>query len=408
MDFFNVVKVDRARELIMENFKEYKFETETVDILKSRDRVLSKNIFSIVDVPDFDRSTVDGYAIDVDDSYGASQTIPSILEIIGEVKMGKWESREIESGETMYVPTGGMIPKGANGMIMIENIQKMDKDTLLLYKPITIGENIILKGNDIKKSSLILKKGKKIDCGNIGVLASLGIKRVEVFKKPKFYIISTGDEIIDIDKELTPGKIRDINSYTLHTLIEDIGGEVVGRQIVNDDYTLLKDATEKAIDMSDIVLLSGGSSVGTRDFTYKVVDSFPGKGIFVHGMNIKPGKPTIIAEAKGKLVIGLPGHPVSSIIVFKALVEDYINKKFYIDEIPSQVNGKMKFNFPSSPGKTTYQMVTLEKKGGEYFAMPSFGKSGMISMLSNSDGYIVLQDYEEGIYKGEMKTVYLL
>lgn len=408
MDFFNVVKVDKARELIEEHFKDYKFEREMVDILKSQNRVLSSDIKSQVDVPGFNRSTVDGYAVDVEDSYGASDTIPSILETIGEVKMGEIEDIKISKGQSVYVPTGGMIPKGANGMIMIENTEKMDDKTILIYKPISRGENIIFKGDDIKKSSLILKKGKKIDAGSIGVLASLGIKELEVFKKPKFYIISTGDEIIDIDEELTPGKIRDINFYSLYSLIEKLGGEVIGKSIVKDDFKLLKDATKKAIDKSDIVLISGGSSVGTRDFTYKVVDSFHGKGVFVHGMNIKPGKPTIIGEAKGKLVIGLPGHPVSSIIVFKALVEDYINKKFHTENIPPQINAKMEFNFPSSPGKTTYQMVKLEKREEGYFALPSFGKSGMISMLSNSHGYIVLEDYEEGIYKGEMRTVYLL
>lgn len=408
MDFFNVVSVNRAKELILENFIDYKFETEVIDILNSQNRILSKDIISEVDVPGFDRSTVDGYAIDVGDSYGASESIPSILDIIGEVKMGKLENRKVVAGKTMYVPTGGMIPKGASGMIMIENTEKMDENTILLYKPISHGENIISRGDDIKRSSLILKKGRKTDASAMGVLGSLGIKNVEVFKRPKFYIISTGDEIIDIDEELTPGKIRDINFYSLYGLIEKLGGEVVGKQIVMDDFTLLKAATDRAIDLSDIVLISGGSSVGTRDYTYKVVDSFQGRGVFIHGMSIKPGKPTIIGEAKGKLVIGLPGHPVSSIIVFKALLEEYINKKLYVEHVIPQVNAKVEFNFPSSPGKTTYQMVRLEKRQGEYFALPSFGKSGMISMLSNSQGYIILEEYEEGIYKGEMRTIYLL
>ncbi len=160
------------------------------------------------------------------------------------------------------------------------------------------------------------------------MLAALGISQVKVYKKPRFYIISTGDEIIDLDEKLEMGKIRDINSYTLYSLITRLGGEVVGRSIVRDDYELLRAKVEKAIAISDIVLISGGSSVGTRDYTAQVIDSFKGKGVFVHGMSIKPGKPTIAGEGEGKLIFGLPGHPVSSIIVFKVLVEYYIRQKW--------------------------------------------------------------------------------
>ena len=408
MDFFKAVSVDEGKRLLMENFKEYEFEREEVQILKSLDRILGEEIISNIDVPEFNRSTVDGYAIKTSDSHGATDSIPSILNILGEVKMGREAKISIKSGETIYVPTGGMIPKGADGVIMIENTEKMDDSTLLIYKPISQGENIIYKGDDIKKSEIILKKGRKISPEVMGVMASLGISKINVYKKPRFYIISTGDEIIHIDEELSLGKVRDINSYALYGMIQSIGGEIVGQSIIRDDYNLLRTEVEKALDYSDIVLISGGSSVGTRDFTHKVIDSFHGKGVFVHGISIKPGKPTIMGEGKGKLIFGLPGHPVSSIVVFKTFIETFIQEKLGVSYVKPRINATMDFNFPSSPGKVTYQMVMLNEQDGKFHATPSFGKSGMISLLSNSQGYIIIEAHEEGIYKGAEREVYLL
>ncbi|MFA5576107.1 MAG: molybdopterin molybdotransferase MoeA [Tissierellaceae bacterium] len=408
MEFFKVVSVEEGKEALLENFKDFEFQLEEVDIFKSHGRILGEDIYSNENVPEFDRSSVDGYAIKASDSYGASDSIPSILNIIGEVRMGEETDLSLRSGQAVYVPTGGMIPEGADGMIMIENTEKMDETTLLVNKPISQGEEMIFKGDDIKKDSLVLKKGRKVTPEVMGVLAALGIANVKVFKKPGFYIISTGDEIIDMGQELTMGKIRDINAYSLYGLIEKLGGQVVGKAIVRDDYQLLRDEVDKALNMADIVLLSGGSSVGTRDYTYKVIDSFNGKGVFVHGVSIKPGKPTIMGEGMGKLIFGLPGHPVSSIVVFKTFLEYFISKKLGMDIVRPRLDAVMDFNFPSSPGKVTYQTVDLLEKEGAFYALPTFGKSGMITLLSDSQGYIVIEAHEEGIYKGEKREVYLL
>lgn len=408
MDFFDVVSIEEARGRLMKAFEDYQLEREEVLILKCTDRVLAEDIHSDIDVPEFNRSTVDGYAIRSKDSHGANESIPSLFTILGEVRMGEIPKYKVGPGEAVYVPTGGMIPEGADGMVMIEYTEKLDETNLMVYRSISFNENIIWKGDDIKKGAIALKKGRKISPEMVGVLAALGISRVEVYKKPKFYIISTGDEIIDLDEKLEMGKIRDINSYALHSLIIQLGGEVVGRAIVKDNYQLLRSETEKAVDIADIVLISGGSSVGTRDYTGKVIDSFDGKGVFVHGISIKPGMPTIIGEGKGKLIFGLPGHPVSSIIVFKAIVEWYIRQKMGITDIMPRVKATMDFNFPSSPGKETFQTVKLKETDGRFYATPSFGKSGMITLLSDSHGYIVIKSHEEGVYKGEDRDVFLL
>lgn len=408
MDFFNVVTLDEANDIIGKNFSEYKFETELLDLIFATNRILAEDIISPINVPEFNRSTVDGYSIIVEDSHGSTESIPGMLNNIGEVRMGEKPKSDIVRGQAIYTPTGGMLPESATGVIMIENTELMDQETLLIYKPISKGENIIYKGDDIKKGDVALKKGRKLSPEAIGVLASLGVSKVRVYKKPKLYIISTGDEIIDIDEELTLGKVRDINSYALISMAENLGCQVVGRDIVKDNYDLLKSEVEKGLSLADMVLLSGGSSVGTRDYTDKVIASFGGKGVLIHGLAIKPGKPTIVGEGNGKLIIGLPGHPVSSIVVFKALVEEFIRKSLGITEIRPQVKATMETNFPSSPGKMTYHMVRLKVDNGGYIASPSFGKSGMISLLSQSQGYIVIEEHEEGINKGEERVVYLL
>lgn len=408
MDFFNVVKVEEANQIIKMNLGEYEFGTEEVNLIDGIGRIIAEDIISNIDVPEFNRSTVDGYSILVEDSHGSTESIPGILDIIGEVKMGENPKSDIRRGQAIYTPTGGMLPESATGVIMIENTELMDKETLLIYKPISKGENIIYKGDDMKMGDLVIKKGRRLGPEAIGALASLGISKVTVYKKPKIYIISTGDEIIDINEELTLGKIRDINSYTLNAMAEKLACDVVGRNIVKDDFELLRSEVEKGLSKADIVILSGGSSVGTRDYTDKVIGSFEGKGVLIHGLAIKPGKPTIVGEGQGKLIVGLPGHPVSSIVVFKAIVEEFIKDKLSINETPPQVKAIIDTNFPSSPGKQTYHMVRLRREGEGYIASPSFGKSGMISLLSQSQGYIVIKEHEEGIYRGEERIVYLL
>lgn len=407
MEFFDLVSVEEARKKLLEVFKDYVFGNEKVSLIEANNRILAEDIYSEVNLPDFNRSTVDGFAIKTEDSHGANQSIPSLLNILGEVEMGKKAEFKVDSGQAVYVPTGGMIPEGADGVVMIEYTEKLDEESLMVYKPISSGENVILKGHDIECGELALEKGRKIYPEVIGVLAALGIGSVSVYKKPRFSIISTGDEIIDLDEKLEIGMIRDINSYALQSLIENLGGEVARRKIVGDDYDLLKSEVEKAKYISDIVLISGGSSVGTKDYTHKVINSFEGEGVFVHGISIKPGKPTILGEGEGKLIVGLPGHPVSSIIVFKVIIENYILDKMGTGDLTSKTKAIMNFNFPGASGRESYQMVRLKELDGKLYEVPSFGKSGMISLLSESDGYIVIKSYEEGVYKGEERDVYL-
>lgn len=408
MEFFKVSSVEDARKLVLDEFSGYALQSEELELEKTTGRTLSEDVVSEEDVPGFDRSTVDGYAILAEDSHGATDSIPSLLIIKGEVRMGEEAELHIKSGEAVYVPTGGMIPKGATAMVMIENTEKMDDNTLLIYKPVSVGENILFKGEDVRIGQTVLRKGYKLTPQGIGVLASLGISKVNVYKKPRVHIISTGDEVIDIGEKLDLGKIRDINSYSIGSLVESLGGEISGRVIIGDDYEQLLKGVLEGLEKCDLLILSGGSSVGTRDYTHQVIEALGGKGVLIHGLAIKPGKPTIVGDGKGKLVVGLPGHPVSSIVVFKAIVEPFIRSLMNREDILPQVRAWVTQNFPSSPGKETYHMVRLDKENGEYLATPSFGKSGMITLLSSSQGYIVIREHEEGINRGELRDVFLI
>ncbi|MBN8046622.1 molybdopterin molybdotransferase MoeA [Paraclostridium bifermentans] len=408
MDFFNVMSVDEVKKILSNNFKNMKIETEIVNIFECEGRVLSNDIVSKFNVPEFNRSTVDGYAIKSKESHGCSECMPTFLDIVGEVSMGESASGDIKSGECMYVPTGGMIPNSSDAVIMIEHAEKLDEFTIAIHKPTSTGENVVYKGDDIKKDQIVIKKGKKLNSQDIGVLAALGVNEIEVYRTIKFTVISTGDEIIDLDEDLEFGKIRDINGYAIYSLIKKLGGVVVKKSIVKDDYNLLREEVQFGIDNSDIVLLSGGSSVGTRDFTHDVINSFNGQGVLVHGVALKPGKPTIIGECENKVVIGLPGHPVSAIIVFKIFIEYLVNEILEINENKYLIDAIINQNLHSSPGKKTYQMVSLEEIDNKYYATPIFGKSSMITLLSKACGYVIINENCEGLYKKEKVKVHLL
>ncbi len=391
-----------------EAFSMMRLQKEHISVSDSLDRVLADDILSASDVPEFRRSTVDGYAVSSFDTHGSSESVPVLLNLSGEVRMGERTQIRISSGQTAYVPTGGMIPEGADSVVMIEHTNNLDESSIEVFRPVSSGENIIYEGDDIKKGEIILKRGRSINATDTGVLAAIGRMSVDVLKKLRFYIISTGDEIVEPEAEPAFGMIRDINGSTLSSLVKKAGCEVMSRVIVKDSFELLKKELQKALSISDIILISGGSSVGAKDFTPEVINSFSGRGVFVHGVAIKPGKPTIIGEIENRAVFGLPGHPVSAVIVFKVFVEHLIKHLYGISGNISVRRAVLSSNVPSSPGSMTFRMVSLSERDGILYADVNYGKSGLISLLSKSDGYLVINEHEEGLNSGEEVEIYCL
>lgn len=406
MELLKVVTVEEAKRIIDENFT-YELGYETINICESTGRILYHDVISNIDVPHFRRSTVDGYAVNSRDIFGASEAIPAILENKGEILMGKVPPSGIKNpGECMYISTGGMLPDGADSVVMIEYTQKLDETTVLVNEPVAPGENVIQVGEDISKGEVCIKKGSKLRPYEIGVLSSLGILDVDVYKRPRIAIISTGDEIVDAGTIPKLAQVRDINTYFLYTSIASDGGNPVNYGVVNDNYNALRSIVNKAVDECDIVIVSGGSSVGKKDQTLNVINSIGSPGVIVHGLSIKPGKPTIIGKAGDKAIFGLPGHPLAAAVIYKILVKYYMDKISSYKHVSFPLLCRFSINYHKAKGREEYLPVILEWKNGEIIAQPVLCKSGIITGFSKARGYVRIDRNLEGLKEGEEVHVY--
>ncbi len=406
---FNVCTIDEAKKLISDKFSNYEIDSEEVKLFESLNRYLAKPIFSKCDVPHFNRSTVDGYALMSKDVVGASESLPAFLKIVGEVEMGYDAKTNINHGEAIYVPTGGVLPTGADCVVMIEDTDQLNGDDLFVYTKLAPKENVLFKGEDIKIGEQVLDRGSLIGPQDLGVLASIGYETVEVYKKLKFTVISTGDEVVSPNVTPKIGEIRDINSYTISGVILERNGYLVDFCVLRDQEGILKTTIINAITKSDIVIISGGSSVGNKDFTHKLLNEIESDSVFVHGIAIKPGKPSIFAKVRDKLIVGLPGQPASALIVFKTFIDHIeqvlIGSKakpvFYIEATLTK-------NVHSTPGRETYQMVKIISTLQGYLAEPIYGKSGTITLIANALGFIKISANCEGLSADEIVKVYEL
>lgn len=407
MEFFKTLTLDEINQTLRYE-GDLKNRVETVPLLKAYSRVTADDYHATYDLPMFNRSTVDGYAVKSAETTGASTSLPSFFTYAGEVKMGEMATKTLGPGQAIYVPTGGMIPDGADAMVMIEYVEKMDEENLLIYKPSPVGAHVSYRGDDLHNGEVIVPRGRKLSAYDIGLLSGAGYSSVDVYRELKVAIISTGDEIIDVDEPIEMGKIRDVNGYALSARLEELGCEVSMKVLVKDDFWALKSAVEEAIQKSDMILLSGGSSVGTRDFTSDVITSFENSSLIAHGVAVKPGKPTIVGKINEQYVFGLPGHPASALIIFNSIVMPLILSYEGRKHTPFSVRATLTENVHASPGKDTFQMVKLISGGEGYKCEPLYAKSGMMTLLANASGYIHLANTAEGLEAGTETSVILL
>lgn len=408
MQFFKVKTVEETFQMIDELIPITK-KTEVRKLENSLHYILAEPITATENVPGFDRSTVDGYAVRASDTYGSSESMPGFLNMVGEVKMGEIASLSVGSGQAIYVPTGGMLPPKSDSVIMIEHCEDID-GLLNTYKQVAPGENVIRKGEDIKEGEVLLEEGTKLRPQELGAIAALGITEVTVFRRLKVGYLSSGDEIVPFEtKTIEVGQIRDINHLTIAGLANEWDIDVVYGGIVKDDYKIFQQKAQEIYNEVDCLILSGGSSVGAKDYTTEVIQSLGDPGVFVHGISIKPGKPTILALANSKPVIGLPGHPASAMIIFRLFGERILKKLSgqTLEKKPDRVFAKITKNIPSAPGRSDYIRVKLLKKDSEWWAEPIIGKSGLITTLVKSDGIVEIHSEKEGILQGEYVPVIL-
>ena len=384
---------------------------ETVSLEDALGRVLSRDLTAPEDLPDFFKSTMDGYAVQAKSTFGATESLPALLETAGEISMGQDGKIDFHSGQAIKIPTGGMLPKGADGVVMVEYCTLLDTDTLEVSRAISPLENIIQPGDDFKRGTVILSMGKRLRPQDLGVLAGLGFCEIPVFQKPRIAILSTGDEIVPVTGKPMPGQIRDINRYTLGALCRNMGAVPIHMGICPDHFETLREMVEKALSEADALWISGGSSVGTRDFTLNVFETLADFTLLVHGISLSPGKPTIIGRSGEKSVIGLPGHPASALVVAEVfmtrMIETLSGAMDARHGVHTVKQAILKRNIPSSGGREDYVRVKLENHREGLIAIPIFGKSGLISTLVEADGLVRIDMNTEGLYEGQNIDVML-
>ncbi|MEO8354330.1 MAG: gephyrin-like molybdotransferase Glp [Chloroflexota bacterium] len=417
-EFLTLVPPDEARRLLLSHLLHDQpiIGSELISAASALGRVLAEDITAPHPLPDFQRSTVDGYAVRAGDTHGASDSLPAYLFLSGEVPMGDSPSFEIGTGQCALIHTGGMLPNGADAVMMLEYTQSVQKNEIEIFRAVADGENLIRVGEDVAQGQVVQAKGNLIRPAEIGGLMALGITHVRVTRKIRVGLISTGDEVIDPDQTPRPGQVRDINSYTLAALVEKSGGEAKRYGIITDQFEALRDAAAKALAECDVVIITAGSSASTRDMTADVLRSLGEPGVLVHGINTRPGKPTILGVCHGKAMIGLPGNPVSALVNGYLFVVPVIEQLLGVLSRPkATVLARLTVNLPSQAGREDWWPVKLlpspprRGAGGEVLdAEPIFGKSNLIFTLAAADGLLRIHPDATGLSAGEIVEVTLL
>jgi molybdopterin molybdotransferase len=356
---------------------------------------------------------MDGFAVRAEDLAGASTETPVTLRVAGRVEMGKPAKCPVEPGTAVEVGTGAALPAGADAVVMVEYTERLADNTIAVGRPVARYENIMRAGEDYRQGETVLPAGKRVAPKDMAALASVGVSEVEVFKKPAAAIISTGDELVPHEEEPAVGQVRESNGVVLAALVERDGGTTLTMGIVRDDLGRLTEAVQQGMDSADLVLISGGSSVGVRDLTMAALESFKKSEILVHGMATRPGKPTILASVAGKPVIGLPGHPVSSLVAYEVAVRPLLEQLSGCSTDAMQarsgsvVRATLEQRIPALIGRDEYVRVQLERRGDRLVAVPLGRASGATSTLAGADGWVLVDMNTEGIEAGEEVEVTL-
>lgn len=408
-ELFQVRTVQDARELLGKHITAT-LPVEQVPLLEALGRRLSRDLSAVDAVPGFDRSTMDGFAVRARDTFGATESLPAYLDVTGEVFMGRDSSAagKLNAGQAWRIPTGGMLPPGADAVVMVEYTEELDERTIGVTRPVAPGDHIVRAGEDVAPGDGVLSRGHVLRPQDLGLLAAVGLSHVPVFEPVRVGIISTGDELVETREQPGPGRVRDINSYALYGQAAAAGARSRIYGIVRDDFESLIDMLRQALAECDLVLLSGGSSVGTRDVAARALDTLGSPGVLFHGISIKPGKPTVGAVVNGKPVFGLPGHPVSAMVVFDLLVAPLLRYGGYLDDpLEFPVRARMTRNMRSAAGREDYIRVRLYRENGIIFADPVLGKSGLISTMVRASGLARIPAEKEGVEAGEYIEVKL-
>lgn len=407
--FRKLVSVDEARNILAQNLTPRTVGRESVALSEAYNRVLATDVVSPIDVPPFSRSTVDGYAVKAADTFGAEEARPISLRYVGKVNVGEASIIKVAKGTVAEIVTGAPIPAGADAVVMVEHTVRKEK-TVLVHESVSLSENVMKAGSDIRKGEIVLNKGAILSSYEIGVLAAVGSAKVEVYKRPRVAMFSTGAEIVEPGKSLTKGKIFDINAHALSAAVVECGGQSLNMGIVQDEIKQMEKALKMALTVADVVITSGGVSVGPTDIIPRVLDTLGKPGVIVYGIAIRPGKPTTMAIINNKPVFSLSGHPTSALLIFHLFIRSVLARMGgRKQELPLTVNAVASERLFPARGRRTYVTVTLKKaKSERIVASPvPTGLSGAITTLAKADGFIVIHESQQFIEKGQIVEVEL-
>ena len=405
-EFFQVTPVAEALKLLDAHWRP-QLDSEAVSAADALNRIVADDILSPERVPSFRKSTVDGYALRAADTFGASQSLPAFLSVSGEIKMGEVPQREIGSGEALEIHTGGMLPRGADAVVMVELTQRLGAHEMEVMKAAAPGENVIQPGEDVAEDALVLPRRHRIRPQDIGGLLAVGITQIAALRRPRIGILSCGDELAPPEDKPGPGQVRDINAYTLSALAEKHGAQPVRLGIASDSLADYRARAQAGFAAVDILLLSAGSSVSARDYTRDVINGLGAPGLLQHGLATKPGKPTIIAVCEGKPVIGLPGNPVSALLVARQLLPHLIARASGQQlESPREIRARLTLRVASETGREDWIALRLRQQDGDYpLAEPIFGKSNLIFTLVQADALLRVPLNTGGLDAGSLVDV---
>lgn len=407
-EFFNVVAPDKALETLRRHL-EPRVESERVATADSLGRTTAQEVLSPEDLPAFARSAMDGYSVRAGDTFGATEGLPAYLEIVGEVPMGARPQVAVGPGQAAGAYTGGMLASGADAVVMVEHTQQVDDATIEVLRPVAPGENVLQIAEDVHTGDRVVPQGHLVRPQDVGGMLALGITEIEVARRPRVSIVSTGDELLPPQEMPAPGQVRDINTYTVSALVSRAGGVPMPLPLVGDDYDDQRHAALRGLDQADVLVFSAGSSVSSHDKTASVLDSLGNPGVLVHGISVKPGKPTVVAVVEGKPAFGLPGNPVSAMVVFELLVRPTIYLLGGCDRPPEPptVEATLLRDVDSVAGREDHVQVRVVQQNGALCADPIFGKSNLIYTLVRSDGTVKVPLDAGGIYAGDTVAVRL-
>ena len=387
--FFQIVTPDEALARLFEHLPQAA-RTERIGVDAALGRVTAAPLIAPEDSPAFARSAMDGYAVRAADTFGASEGLPAFLTVDGEVPMGAAAERPLQPGTAQLIHTGGMLPLEADAVVMVEYTQPVDETSVEVLRPAAPGQHVIQTGEDLAADDELLPAGHQLRAQDLGVLAALGITEVDAAIPPVVGVLSSGDEVVPASTRPAPGQVRDVNATTLAALARQAGAEVREFGVAPDDRTKLERLTRAAQDACDLVVISAGSSVSTRDMTADVIGNLGQPGILAHGIAVKPGKPTIVAVADGKPVFGLPGNPVSAMVVFGLVVVPTIRRLLGLNakEEPPQRPARLTRSLASQSGRIDFVPAVLQERDGEWWAVPVLGPSNLIATLVRASGLI--------------------